>query len=600
MPRLAIVITLLILWISSGCQKPAPESPSIQVKPNVILIITDDQGYGDIGAHGNTIIQTPYMDQLHARSVRFTDFHVNPTCSPSRAALMTGRNANRTGVWHTIAGRSQLRKDEVTLAQVFSQNDYRTAIFGKWHLGDNYPFRPQDRGFEEVLIHGGGGVGQQPDFWGNDYFNDTYWYNGKPKPFTGYCTDVWFEQAIEFIDRQKEQPFFCYISTNAPHSPFWVEDKYSQKYEQDSNVVSAPFYGMIDNIDYNLGKLMNYLSERELEQNTLLIFMSDNGTAGGAAIDRVTKHTTKGYNAGMRGTKNTPYEGGHRVPFFMYWPQGGLHGGRDIHTLSAHMDVMPTLIDLLQLDYPDSLKFDGISLKSELTGTPQLEGQRTLIIDSQREETPQKWKQSSIMNGKWRLINGNELYDVGVDPGQNQDLAANHPQIEAQLKDEYERWWSDLQPTFDNYAHTIIGSDAEPKTILYVHDMHLQEDYNSTLPWHQNHVRAGTTKSLGWWPVKFAEGGKYRFKLYRWPAQLQVPITSGVEAIKGEVATNVEGYQAGVAISINEVTLQFGSVNSAVTFELEVEPSTYDLRAWFEDDSDEAFAVNYVEIERLD
>jgi arylsulfatase A-like enzyme len=230
-------------------------------RPNVILIITDDQGYGDMACLGNDRIKTPHMDQLFSESTRLTDFHVSPTCAPTRAALMTGHYSNRTGVWHTVGGRSLLSENEVTMADVFSANGYATGIFGKWHLGDNYPFRPQDRGFQEVLVHGAGGVGQGPDFWDNDYYDDTYFHNGEPKKYTGYCTDVWFDNAIQFIDRkvQEDQPFFCYISTNAPHSPFFVDNEYAEVYRDMDNVPVPSFNGMITNIDDNLGNLMKYL-----------------------------------------------------------------------------------------------------------------------------------------------------------------------------------------------------------------------------------------------------------------------------------------------------------------------------------------------------
>ena len=200
----------------------ATSTPGRQAPPNVVLVVTDDQGYGDLGCHGNPILRTPNLDALYRRSVRLTDFHVGPTCAPTRASLMTGRYCNRTGVWHTIMGRSLLRRDEVTMADVFAAGGYRTGIFGKWHLGDNYPYRPQDRGFHEVLIHGGGGVGQTPDAWGNDYFDDTYLHNGTPEKFSGYCTDVWFDGAMRFIEDNRDRPFFAYLATNAPHSPYRV------------------------------------------------------------------------------------------------------------------------------------------------------------------------------------------------------------------------------------------------------------------------------------------------------------------------------------------------------------------------------------------
>ena len=303
--------------------------------PNVIIIITDDQGYGDLACHGNPIIKTPNLDKLYTQSTRFTNFHVSPTCSPTRAALMTGHYANRTGVWHTIGGRSLLRKDEKTIANIFAENNYSTAIFGKWHLGDNYPYRPEDRGFQETLVHGAGGIGQVPDFFDNDYYDDTYLYNGKPKKYKGYCTDVWFEEAMNYIENQKNQPFFCYISTNAPHSPFYVNDTYSNLYRGFPNVPSKEFYGMITNIDDNIGLLMNKLEDLKIADNTIVIFITDNGSAMG-------EHKSKKinpYNAGLRGKKNSEYDGGHRVPFFIRWKNGNIEAGRDISQITSHIDV---------------------------------------------------------------------------------------------------------------------------------------------------------------------------------------------------------------------------------------------------------------------
>ena len=188
-------------------------------RPNVVLIITDDQGYGDLSCHGNPVLKTPNLDRLHSEAIRLTDYHVAPTCSPTRAALLTGRWANRTGVWHTVLGRSLLREDEVTMGRVFLDAGYATGMFGKWHLGDNYPFRPEDRGFSEVMRHGGGTVGETSDFWDNAYFDGTYFHNLVPEPIAGYCTDVWFDYARRFITAQKKagRPFLAYISVSYTH-----------------------------------------------------------------------------------------------------------------------------------------------------------------------------------------------------------------------------------------------------------------------------------------------------------------------------------------------------------------------------------------------
>ncbi len=367
--------TLSVLPSCAGASQAAAVRSK---RPNVILVMTDDQGYGDLGCHGNDVIVTPNLDELYNQSIRLTDFHVDPTCSPTRSALMTGHYSSRTGVWHTIMGRSLLGKHEVTMADVFSSSGYKTAIFGKWHLGDNYPFRPQDRGFQEVLIHGGGGVGQGPDYWGNDYFDDTYFHNDTAKKFEGYCTDIWFDGALKFIEANKDRPFFCYVPTNAPHGPYNVADKYSKPYrDKGIDAKQANFYGMITNIDENMGRLMSRLKELGLEQNTILIFMTDNGTSGGHA-------------GGMRGKKGSEYEGGHRVPFFVRWPGGGVKEPGDVDRLSAHIDVLPTLIDLCSLTKPAGVKFDGASLAPLLKGKVSNWPDRTLLVHSQRIEQPEK------------------------------------------------------------------------------------------------------------------------------------------------------------------------------------------------------------------
>ncbi len=250
--------------------------------PNVVLVITDDQGYGDIGFHGNQEIQTPTLDSLARSSLRLTNFHVEPTCAETRAALLTGQYSLRGGVWHTVMGRSILRPSSITMAQLFKNAGYRTGMFGKWHLGDNYPYRPQDRGFDVTLHHGGGGVAQVPDVWGNDYFDDVYWSGDKLQPARGYCTDVFFDAAKKFIAADSQRPFFCYLATNAPHSPYNVADSYKKPYlDKGIEEPRASFYGMITNIDDNLSKLLAQLDQQGIADDTIVIFMTDNGTAAG-------------------------------------------------------------------------------------------------------------------------------------------------------------------------------------------------------------------------------------------------------------------------------------------------------------------------------
>ncbi|MDP7289067.1 MAG: arylsulfatase, partial [Phycisphaerae bacterium] len=432
-----------------------------KARPNVILVITDDQGYGDLACHGNKVIQTPNLDKLYTQSTRLTNYHVGPTCAPTRAALMTGRYCNRTGVWHTIMGRSIMRKDEVTIADVFRAGGYRTSFCGKWHLGDNYPYRPRYRGFDEVLSHGGGGVGQTPDYWGNDYFDDTYIHNGTPVKFKGYCTDIWFDAAMGFAESCAKvgKPFFTYLSTNAPHGPFNVAKKYSDMYEGKPNVPNAAFYGMITNIDENMGRLVKKLDDLGIADNTILIFTTDNGTAAGF-------RRGKGFNAGMRGTKGSQYDGGHRVPFFIRWPSGKIEAKKDISRLTAHIDVLPTLGQLCGLDMPKTNKLDGDSIAPLLTGDGKTWPDRTLVTDSQRLEDPVKWRKSAVMTDRWRLVNGRELYDMPKDPGQKTDVADANRDVVKKLRAVYDKWWISVSEKFGEFVPIVIGSDKENPTRL--------------------------------------------------------------------------------------------------------------------------------------
>ncbi|MEQ8786742.1 MAG: arylsulfatase [Pirellulaceae bacterium] len=485
-------------------------------QPNVVLVMTDDQGYGDIAAHGNKMIETPSMDRLWAESVRLTDFHVDPTCSPTRSALMSGRYSNRTGVWHTIMGRSLMSPDELTVAEVFKANGYHTGMFGKWHLGDNYPLRPEDQGFDYVVRHGGGGVGQGPDYWDNDYFDDTYWRNGVPEKFSGYCTDVWFDEALKFVERNKDRRFFCYIATNAPHGPLNVDPKYAQPYEEKGVPANmSKFYGMITNIDENLARLREKLDELGLADNTILIFMTDNGTATGVA--RGGGKGWKGFNDGMRGQKGSEYDGGHRVPFYIHWPAGELTGGRDADQLTAHVDVLPTLVDLCGLKKPQGPALDGTSLKSILHGDEKALRDRTLFVHSQRVHDPEKWRKTAVMTERWRLVNGKELYDIQADPGQQTNVADEHADVVASLTRKYDAWWESLKPTFDRYVRIGLGGATDNPTRLMSHDWVVKDQKDSA--WHQNAIRSGHVAS-GPFAVEVVSDGKYRVDLYRWPKHL--------------------------------------------------------------------------------
>ncbi len=508
-------------------------------RPNVILVITDDQGYGDVGAHGNSMIRTPHLDRLWAESVRLTDFHVDPTCSPTRCALMSGRYSTRTGVWHTIMGRSMMDPREVTLAEMFAAHGYRTGMYGKWHLGENYPCRPRDQGFQDVVCHGGGGVGNGPDWWGNDYFDDTYRRNGKWEAFKGYCTDVWFDEAIRFVRENRDRPFFVYLSTNAPHGPYLVDEKYSKPYaEKGVPDTMAKFYGMIENIDENMGRLRGQIAELGLSENTILIFMTDNGTAAGVAGKRGGPGKWDGFNAGMRGQKGSEYDGGHRVPFFIHWPAGKLAGGRDVTPLAAHIDVLPTLADLCGLRRPDGPPIDGTSLKAALYGDGTALRGRTLFVHSQRILHPEKWRKCAVMTERHRLVNGKELYDIKADPGQKTDIAAGHPGMVEAFREAYEGWWKSLEPVFGGYVRIGVGSDRENPVRLSAHDWLCEDQKDSS--WHQAHVQRGHL-GKGPWALDVERAGEYEIALYRWPEQLGKAMDCTQARVKvGEIERSME------------------------------------------------------------
>lgn len=534
--------TWIILLAAFGCNtKITAQTPSKR-KPNVILVMTDDQGYGDLGCHGNKHIKTPHLDRFYSESVRLKDFHVGPTCAPTRAALMTGRYCNRTGVWHTVGGRSLLRKNEVTMADIFKQSGYKTSIFGKWHLGDNYPYRPQDRGFDEAMVHAAGGVTQTPGHWGNDYFNDTYIYNGKNEKFNGYCTDVWFEGAKSFIKANKDVPFVVYIATNAPHGPFYVDPKYAEPYRNNPAIPNAEFYGMITHFDERFGQLRDLLKTLDIEDNTILIFMTDNGTAAGFS-------GKKGFNAGMRGTKGSEYDGGHRVPCFIRYPDGQIQGPADIEPVTSHIDILPTLMDLCGIN--DTKKaFDGKSLTPLLKDTDAGWPERTLITDSQRLEHPVKWRKSAVMTDRWRLVNGRELYDIKTDPGQKNDLANQSPQVVKKLRAEYKKWWQDISVDFDDYPPIIIGSDAEPESLITCHDWH-GDDY----PWNQFIIRKGMIAN-GFWAVEIEKDGVYEFSLRRWPKEADLPINASAAEMTSEIG---EKYLPGKSFHITNARLKIAN-----------------------------------------
>lgn len=576
---------------------PVSASVSEKGKPNVIIIITDDQGTGDLACEGNPYIKTPNIDQFYREAVRFTNYHVSTTCAPTRGSLMTGRHTNRINCYHTITGRSLLFEDEVTMAQVFAQNGYTNGMFGKWHLGDNYPFRPEDRGFNEVVRIGGGGITQGPDYWGNDYFDDTYWHNGKTQKYDGYCTDVFFREALKFIETNKDRPFFCYLATNAPHTPLNLPQKYFDMYKDNQKLPEQVqrFYGMITNIDDNFKALEEKLDALHIKDNTILIFTTDNGTATGHLA----------YGGGLRGHKGSEYEGGHRVPLFIRWPDGHLTGGKDIGELVAHYDLLPTFVDLLGLNFNPVKPLDGISMKSLLYPNGQKWPDRILYMDTQRLQNLVKYKNYTVMDDNWRLINGNELYDIKEDRSQQVNVVEQHPEVVRKLNESYERWWQSImaEGVDERYAYIKVGSPHENPTRISAHDM-LTGKFG--MIWHQNGA-AAASQATGRWKIEFVEDGEYTISLCRFPRESGLAINQTFPAQKKIIelqntmpaSVKSDFAQAYLYVADFEKTTKVEPGQKEVVFSAKIVAGKYDMEAQLIDKDGRVFPAYYVYIEKL-
>mgnify|MGYP006093566195 CR=1 FL=1 len=451
-PLSLITLTLLVLGMST-------DFSHAQKQPNIIFMMTDDQGYGDLACHGHPFLKTPNIDKLYAQSTRFTDYHVSPTCAPTRAALMSGRNPFEAGVTHTILERERMAPELPTVAEALQKAGYTTGVFGKWHLGEADAYQPGSRGFDEVFIHGAGGIGQnfdgsQGDVPGNNYFDPTIRHNGQFVKTKGYCTDIFFQEALGWMHEQKEKPFFAYIPTNAPHGPFVVGEKYEAMYrDQVKDKNTAAFFGMITNIDENVGLVMEKLEEWGIADNTLLVFTTDNGSAKGSRI----------FNAGMKGGKGSTNQGGSRVPLFFRLP-GMTTPGQDLDQLARHIDIFPTLADLAGADISE-LELEGRSLLPLVKNSETEWADRHLFFHTGRwpkagasgkfgkgDSNPDSYKDKkfAVRSEKWRLVGTDALYDIESDPGEETNVLEQHPEVAAKLMKAYEGFWAKARPLMVN------------------------------------------------------------------------------------------------------------------------------------------------------
>ncbi len=441
-------------------------------RPNIVVILTDDQGYGDLSCHGNPVLKTPNLDRLHREGARFADFTVSPTCSPTRSALLTGRHEFKNGVTHTIAERERLRLDAITLAEVLKSAGYTTGIFGKWHLGDEDAYQPNKRGFDEVFIHGAGGIGQSyagscGDAPGNTYFNPAIWHNDKFVKTNGYCTDLFFGEATRWIDQVKEkpsQPFLAWIGTNAPHAPLQVRPEDEARYKGKVSADEAKFYGMIANIDDRVGDLLTYLEKTGLERTTLVIFMNDNG--GTVGVQR--------FNAGMRGAKGTVWRGGTRGAAFWRWK--GRIEPHTIEATAAHIDLFPTLAAIAgaKTDSKIGAQVEGRTLIEPLEKVAKgsfVWPERTFVSHFGRwpkgHAAAGKYATCCLRQGSWTLVQPTtsgqpnwQLYDLSTDPGQQKNLAAQMPEKVKVMAKAYDQWWESVVPNLVN--EDAVGPKENP------------------------------------------------------------------------------------------------------------------------------------------
>jgi arylsulfatase A len=485
-------------------------------KPNVILIMTDDQGFGDVGFHGNTELNTPNLDRLAKESTELTHFYVQPLCTPTRAALLTGRYPERTGAVEVNDGRSIIREEETTIAENLRAAGYRTGIFGKWHLGDNFPVRPSDKGFEECLHHTSGGVGQAGDPPGNSYFDPILRHNNVPTKYEGYCNDIFFREAMDFAESHRDEPFFIYLATNLPHLPLQVAEKYVKPYRKYGvNEINAKTYGMIANIDENIGFLMKRLKDLKLEENTIVIFLSDNGPRTSRQKNDLYPDR---YNAGLRGTKSSIYEGGIRVPFLIRWPNK-IKAGAKLPHIAAHIDILPTILDACDaVNINQERIIDGRSLLPLLTTPEQPWPDRTLFFQHNANHEPLMYSHFAVRSQNYKLVQalpnprdsvldigeydirsqlGNlELYDIENDPSEINDIARSNPQLVESMVADYENWYRDVTAELNYWdpQRIYLGAPEENPTQLSRFDLQ-------------------TMTRLPYWSARVTRAGQYRFTL---------------------------------------------------------------------------------------
>ncbi len=592
MKRELFVVGSMVASLTGCAGSEAMESEA--KRPNVIVILTDDQGIANLSCMGNKYIETPNLDRLYEQSVRMTDFHVSPLSTPTRSAIISGRYPIRNGAWATFKGRDVLSSTSPTIADMFQNSGYSTALFGKWHLGDNYPSRPTDRGFDYAVQHASGGVGELSDHWGNSYFDDIYLVNNEPKQFEGYCTDVWFEQTQKYITEQvaKDNPFFVYLATNAPHSPHYAPEEYVTPYlplEEQGIIKDAGYYGQIKNIDDNVGRLDKFLLENGLMENTIVIYLTDNGAPP----------LNNPWRMGYEGGKQSPLEGGHRVPFFVRWGAGGLSGGVDVDGLASHVDILPTLASLCDIELGDEYILDGIDISDALLQKGEIDKDRTVFIHHrQGPDAPFDVDKSVVLRDKWRLLSGEKLYDVVAERSQQSDIAdANSEVVESMLAANAE--FIAETKLLDEYQRFIPVAviDKEKQSVATLTIQHAMGSDPGL--WMPDQIAAGIKNRNNGYEIELPQAMKCKISLARWARECPGTIWGvPAENPKGMFEyTKITPESASLKIDGKEILVQkITAEMSEVTYEVELEAGRHFFEADFIDDG-KAFGAYYIYIE---
>jgi arylsulfatase A len=486
------VIALATL-AGTGASRTAPQTE----RPHILVILTDDQGWGDLSLHGNPDVRTPRLDALARSGVRFDRFYVSPLCSPTRAAFLTGRDSLRGGVWGVTRGKETLRAEEVTLAEILRDAGYRTAMVGKWHNGEHYPYSPEGQGFETFF-------GFRRGHW-NNYF-DTWLLRGtEPVRTRGYINDVLTEEALGILQGPHERPLFLYLAYNTPHSPFQVPDPYFDRVKaRGLDDRTAAVYAMVESLDDNVGRILDALAAQGLARDTIVVFFGDNGPNGAR------------FNGGMRGTKGSVHEGGVRVPCFVSWP--GHLAPREVAPIASGVDLLPTLLDLAGVSVPEGLELDGQSLRPLLEGGTAGWPDRTLFSHRFLDREPQP-APGAARTQRYRAVDegeGWQLYDMEGDPGQQNDIAGAHPEITARLAAEYDAWFRDVTRAGFTRFPIPVGFPEENPVSLPATQAWFEGGpaFEQGQGWANDWLTSWTdTDARLWWELDVVEAGTYDVSL---------------------------------------------------------------------------------------